>query len=103
MGVHPQNRGGNYPKGVITKNLGIGIGKGGFSAEEANAMGVCVEEIPLSERGADPVYAGQDYETYFDMNKRKCSACVELQTCFNTHIDVLVGTLSHSHLLLNLL
>ena len=30
MGVHPQNRGGNYPKGTVVKNLGVSIGKSGF-------------------------------------------------------------------------
>ena len=46
MGVHPQNRGGNYPKGTVVKNLGVSIGKSGFTSEEANHAGVCVEEIP---------------------------------------------------------
>ena len=50
------------------------------------------------------MYKGNPYETYFEMNKRKCSACDELKTCFSTHIvGVLVGTLSHPHLLLTLL
>ena len=53
MGVHPQNRGGNYPKGSVVKNLGVKIGDSGFSTEEANHAGVCVEEIPASERTGD--------------------------------------------------
>ena len=56
MSPHPQNRGGNFPAGPVTKTLGMKIGKGGFSSEEANSMGVCVEEIPPDERAQDPVY-----------------------------------------------
>ncbi len=71
MGVHPQNRGGRYPQGRVTRSLGVESGVGGFSAEEANRMGVCVEEIPPHERNGDPTYRDQPYETYFEMNKRK--------------------------------
>ena len=42
MGVHPQNRGGNYPKGKVTATLGKKVGTAGFSLEEANHAGVCV-------------------------------------------------------------
>ena len=103
MGVHPQNRGGNYPKGSVVKNLGVKIGDGGFSTEEANHAGVCVEEIPASQRTEDPMNPGSPYETYLEMNRRKTSAVAELCSCFSDHLDVLVGTLSHSHLLLVLL
>ena len=46
MGVHPKNRGSNYPKGTFVRSLGVQIGNGGFSAEEASHAGVCAEEIP---------------------------------------------------------
>ena len=61
--------------------------------------GVCVEEIPLSERTSCAAVAADSYLQY---NKKHCTHPY-LATCFNEYSDVMYGTLSHSHLLLVLL
>ena len=88
MGVHPQNRGGNYPKGTVVKNLGVSIGKSGFTSEEANHAGVCVEEIPPEERRADPMNPGAPYVTYLAMNKRKQP---QLRSCLRVSQSILTS------------
>ena len=50
MGVHNMNRGGVYPNGERVANLAVELLKVGFSEEEANHEGVCVQEVPASER-----------------------------------------------------
>ena len=50
LAVHPQNRGGMYPQPDTVRNLGLKIISKGFNQSEANHEGVCVEEIPYSER-----------------------------------------------------
>ena len=88
MGVHPQNRGGNYPKGTVVKNLGVSIGKSGFTSEEANHAGVCVEEIPPAERTEDPMEPGSPYVTYLTMNKRKQP---QLRSCLRVSQSILTS------------
>ena len=44
LAVHPKNRGGAYPQGGALKTLGIGFARNGFSAEEADHMGIVVED-----------------------------------------------------------
>lgn len=95
LGVHPLNRAGVYPMGDTVVNLGLKILLGGFSAEEANHEGVCVQELPAPEQVKD-----SNYETYEAYNKRKCAAVAAYQTCFAKTHGVAYGTLSHSHLLL---
>jgi hypothetical protein len=46
LGVHPSNRAGVYPMEETVMNLGLSILSSGFSVEEANHEGVCVQEVP---------------------------------------------------------
>ena len=102
LGVHPQNRGGMYPQPDTVRNLGLKIITKGFNQSEANHEGVCVEEIPYSERAKHKRSDGLPYETYADYNIRQCDHLF-LDKCFSHLNDIMYGTLSHSHLLLVLL
>ena len=93
--VHKQNRGGQYPMPQTVANLGIGTFEDGFSSEEANHEGVCVQEIP---EGFRP----QDWETSLAVNQKKTKGTL-LEGCFPSDAHSAYGTLSHSHLLLTLL
>ena len=44
LSVHPENRGGVYPQGDDVKQLAIRLAKAGFSQEEADHQGVCVQK-----------------------------------------------------------
>ena len=102
MAVHPQNRGGVYPQPDTVRNLGLNIMAKGFSQREANHEGVCVEEMPYSERTKHSRSDGSSYEPYADYNMRQCDHPY-LEKCFSTSQDIMFGTLSHSHILLVLL
>ena len=95
LGVHPKNRGSVYPQQETVKNLGVNLLSWGFSQEEADHAGLCVEEIPMADRPAL-------YESYTVWNKKHCVGAELLDTCF-VGTDAMYGTLSHSHLLLVLL
>ena len=71
MAVHPQNRGGVYPQPDTVRNLGLNIMAKGFSQREANHEGVCVEEMPYSERTKHSRSDGSSYEPYADYNMRQ--------------------------------
>ncbi len=103
MGVHNMNRGGVYPNGERVANLAVELLKAGFSEEEANHEGVCVQEVPATERKHDPVYQ-KPYLTYAQYNLLGC-AQPALKTCFTdgSEKDTMHGTLAHGHLLLVLL
>ena len=103
LGVHPMNRGGVYCTDQTVHNLGVSLLAKGFNADEANHEGVCVQEVPDSERACHPLDPDKKYVTYKDLNVEKCSATQLLRTCFNSDSDTMYGTLSHSHLLLALL
>ena len=98
LGVHPKNRAGVYPNAERVESLGISLLKDGFNVEEAYHEGVCVQDVPISERRSqDPAVAG-----YFQWNVAN-STDPKLKVCFEEHADTSYGTLSHSHLLLVLL
>ena len=103
LGVHPLNRGGVYPSPETVQNLGLKLLQTGFSEDEANHEGVCVQEIPAEERSCDPRDSEKPYETYQAFNSSHCDSAPQLRDCFSRNSDVLYGTLSHSHLLLCLL
>jgi len=90
LGVHPENRWGVYPQGDVVKNLGVQLALKGFSQEEADHQGVCVQELPNSAVAA----------SFLHYNKQKREGQLGLQKCFGTESNVSYGTLSHSHLLL---
>lgn len=102
LGVHPLNRGGVYPQPDTVVNLGLHVLDMGFSSQEANHEGVCVQEVPEVSRGRHPLDPTKAYETYRSFNLR-CSTSPELKDCFSCESDVMYGTLSHSHLLLTML
>ena len=90
------NRGGVYPQPDSVHNLGTKLLRTGFNESEANHEGVCVEDVPFKERGAEP------YESCAEYNVRKCDHPF-LSKCFSPQSDVMYCTLSRSHLLLVLL
>ena len=102
IGVHPDNRGGMYPQPDTVRNLGLDIMSKGFNQSEANHEGVNVEEVPFGERAAHSRRIGSPYQPYSDYNNGQCDHLL-LGSCFINSIDVMYGTLSHSHLLLVLL
>ncbi len=77
--------------------------KKGFNLDEANHEGVCVQEVPASERRTDPLSPDKPYVTYKALNLDRSNRSHLLRTCFNALSDTMYGTLSHSHLLLVLL
>ena len=86
LGVHPENRAGVYPQGDVVMGLGMRLAQAGFSQEEADHRGVCVQQPPDGDYG--------------EYNKSKCRGQPALEKCFGVDADVLYGTLSHNHLLL---
>ena len=50
LGVHPKNRAGVYPNADRVESLGMGLLKDGFSMDEADHEGVCVQDVPMAER-----------------------------------------------------
>ena len=103
LAVHPDNRAGVYPMEDTVINLGLGILLSGFSVDEANHEGVCVQEVPAEEQRKLQVSTTEVYETYLAYNMRKTAAVAALQTVFSKAHSIAYGTLSHSHLLLILL
>ena len=108
MGAHMTNRGllNQYPNENDVRSLGLALIAGGFDYDEANHNGVGVEEVPPEVRAStkDPL-TGHAYEGIGNYNERMTSSSDVLQTCFTkiTARGVVVGTLSHTHLLLLLL
>ena len=94
------NRGGQYPNPDTVIGLGIGIFTEGFSLDEANHQGVCVQEIPVQHQTS--IWTSQPYLTMRDWNISKCFG-TQLQGCFPSDADCTYGTLAHGHLLLTLL
>ena len=72
LGVHPLNRAGVYPSPETVQNLGLKLLETGFSEDEANHEGVCVQEIPPEERRGDPRDSQKPYETYQTFNSSHC-------------------------------
>ena len=83
---HPRNRAGVYPSPDTVIGLGCDPAKDGFSSDEANHLGVCVQEVLGSDQ--TPLY-----ETYDAYNKRHCAAVAALSTCFPAGEQVVYGTL----------
>ena len=86
-----KNRGGVYPNENAVRDLGISILNEYFLQEEADHLGVCVEEVPSAER---PV----EYLTYEEFNLEKSNATTYLNGIFRSH-DFSHGALAHNHLL----
>ena len=63
LGVHPSNRAGVYPMEETVMNLSLSILSGGFSLEEANHEGVCVQEVPAEEKLNGQLNKDGPYET----------------------------------------
>ena len=87
----------------MVKGLGIRLGQWGFSQEEADHQGVCVQEPPRSAKVAKESPNSAVAESYSEYNQRRCRGQSNLDKCFGIDSEVRYGTLSHSHLLLVLL
>ena len=101
--MHPENRGGVYPQGDDVKQLAIRLAKAGFSQEEADHQGVCVQEPPADavaacSHGQPAVAVG-----YTQYNQQHCQGSDVLSACFGPDASANHGLLSHNHLLLVLL
>ena len=70
--VHPDHRGGVYPQGDDVKQLAIRLAKAGFSQEEADHQGVCVQE-PLDASVA---------VSYAQYTQQHCQGSDVLSVCF---------------------
>ena len=97
--MHPENRGGVYPQGDDVKQLAIRLAKAGFSQEEADHQGVCVQEPPAAAVAAPPAGA----VGYTQYNQQHCQGSDVLSACFGPDASASHGLLSHNHLLLVLL
>ena len=111
MAVHMMNRGlrNIYPNGTDVRTLGLEIIASCLDYAEANHNGVAVEEVPpavWAQGGGlkDPI-TKESYEGIGRYNLECCRGAAYLDTCFTDAQAraVIVGTLSHSHLLLVLL
>ena len=100
LGVHPQNRGGVYPQGETVMHLGWSIFKAGFSTEEGNHEGVCVQEKPAVAGTEGPP---DGYTSLSTWNTQSVRSAALLKKSFLNSPTISHGTLSHSHLLLVLL
>ena len=87
IGVHPENRGTLFPQIDTLKLLGKNIMAMGASIEEADHMGVVVEEEPQSR-------------SFSEWNAEKVKEDSELQPCFPPHLCLQFAFLSHTHLVL---
>ena len=85
-----------HPNPKTVANLGIDLLRDGFCMDEADHMGVCVQEVPFDQR------SGCKIEMYGDFNKNNCTGS-QLSACMPAEPHIQYGTLSHSHLLLVLL
>ena len=74
----------------------------GFNQSEASHEGVNVEEVPFCERADYSRSSGSPYVPCSDYNIGQCDH-VFLQNCFLKALNIMYGTLSHSHILLVLL
>ena len=92
---HKKNRGGVYPMENTVRDLGISFLNQYFIQEEADHLGVCVEEVPSDERPAG-------YVTYEQFNLLKSEATTYLKGIFQGH-SFSHGCLSHNHLVCVLL
>ena len=73
--VHLKNRGGVYPNENAVRDLGVSILNEYFLQEEADHLGVCVEEVPSAERPPQ-------YVTYKEYNLTKSEATTYLKGIF---------------------
>ena len=97
LGVHPGNRAGVYPNDQTVMGLCQYLVEKGYTQEEADHAGVCVQDVPVQERPAGYISIGRFNQ---DMSRKT----KYLAECFTGDISsILFGTLSHSHLLLVLL
>ena len=87
---HNRNRGGVYPNENAVRDLGIALLNQFFLQDEADHLGVCVEEIPSDERPAG-------YVTYEQFNLLKSEATTYLKGIFQGQEFSHEG-LSHNHL-----
>ena len=89
LGVNPYNRGGVYPQGDVVKQLGVSLARKGFLQEEADHMGVCVQQPPpehaidFSTRVAvdqmdSQARAAVAVTTYTACNKARCKRAASL-------------------------
>jgi hypothetical protein len=92
LAVHMKNRAGVYPNGEVCKGLGKYLLQEGFSREEADHAGVCVENVPKNLQS-------KEVKDILERNKEKVAGVEELSTCFDDR-EILFGTLSHSQLVL---
>jgi hypothetical protein len=97
LGCHPLNRGGIYPQSERCQKLCSDVVSWGYDREDAEHNGVCVEEIPTTERRFNPMRPSEEYETYLAWNKKNTMSD-SLKKCFEEG-DVSFGLLAHSHLL----
>ena len=81
-------------------SLGLSILSGGFSVDEANHEGVCVQEVPQEEQPSAQLFPGMKYETYLAYSQKKTESVEALATTFSKAHFIVYGTLSHSHLFL---
>ena len=78
-----------YPAADMVRGLGIELARKGFSQEEADHQGVCVQEPPLNTSAVA--------ETYGAYNLRSCKGQPFLEKCFGDHSHVAYGMLSQNH------
>ena len=93
--VHLKNRGGVYPNENAVRDLGVSLLNEYFLQEEADHLGVCVEEIPSADRELG-------YLTYEEYNLGRSNATTYLNGIFEGN-DFSHGCLAHNHLLCVLL
>ena len=103
LGVHPDNRAGQYPSPYRVVNLLCQILRTGFNANEANHEGVVVQELPVEYHDEYKRKHGSAYQPLRRYNLDRTKGVSELKPAFSEEAPVTYGTLSHSTLTVGLL
>ena len=100
-GVHYDNRGGVFPAAETVFGLTCNLAAKGFSAEEADHQGACIQARPQAAVAAD---SGTEARPSFtEYNLSKVAGRPALRGCFDEATIISFGLLSHNQLSLLLL
>ena len=100
---HLFNRSGLFPAGSRVVSLLCEILLKGFNVREANHEGVVVQELPPEFHGIFLQKYGYPYLSYRDNAVEKTQSIASLRMAFSKNSVCVLGTLSHSTLIVGLL
>ena len=83
-GVHYDNRGGVFPVADTVKGLACKLAIKGFSAEEADHQGACVQAPPAAAVAAASETATSPRQSFTEYNLSKVAGHPTVQCCFDS-------------------